>query len=1299
MNTLFDNIILSQDIFQNQLNYWKSKLGDEIREINIFDTAISTEKGKLFKHTLDAAASERLNKLANGSPIALYVAICAAFKVYLYKMTNSKQVTLLSPIMGNEKDCPYNECVMIYDELKKQDTYKDVLIKVKKSFVNAYNNQDYPVKMLLDAYQYEKAVTEVSDFSVQMNGLHSMDLTKNNSVKVAMTISAGEAISIQYEYNSSINKEEIQSFADRFAHVLSSCVQNYDKEIGKLQLLKEEEQNSILDLVNATSKSQILFQSVKDYIEETEKDFLNKVAVVTTSASITYSELNRKANQLARKLQSEGIEKGDIVGIGLNPSVELIISMLAVMKSGAAYLPIDLGIPAERLRYIIKDSNMKVLIFSKNLTNRGLDIENIIYFDKMEEAGLEEFSDQNLEVELSPEDALYIIYTSGTTGMPKGVKVLNRGVLNYIGWFKEYAGLTSKDRTMLTSSYAFDLGYTGLYSSLLGGCELSLLTKEEYTNPSFLLSYIAEHQITYMKTTPSFFRIISDHDKFQKGYFASMRLVLLGGENIDLADIMNAHIAYPDLVIANHYGPTETTIGVISTKIDFEQFEDYRKCPVLGKSITNAYAYVLNDDLNLMPLGCKGELYISGECVSGGYLNNDILTKERFLVNSYMPNYLLYKTGDFAKQFADGSIQFLGRTDNQVKIHGYRVEIGEIESALKLNDNVNDAVVMIRKDENGNHYICSYIVAYKELDITELRHFLSTYIADYMIPRFFIQLERIPLTVNGKIDYKALPEPAVVQSNVEYVAARNETEEQICKIWEEVLKCNKIGINDDFFALGGDSIKAIQVSSRLQNIGLKIELKNIIEHSTIAELVENMEELSLKRELAEEEKGTKAEVSDEALMEIQDYYCNFAEKLEVEEVYGLSPMQIVMYNNTVYGKGVTPYYHNRTLSVNSELDMNAVNKAFQLLIDQYQVLRTVYFDDSYGKIHQVSFKHRDGFVHFEDISNMNETEQKFYLDNEVRKDSLKGFNLKNDVLMRVAVYKRKEKGYFVLWSNHHMIIDGWSRMILIQKFFSNLHNVKMGNKAEISNVKFSNYIENIGKRDYGKALNYWTNFLEGYTSTALLKRKEDASFENGYAQDNVFFELNKEVTKHLNGIAASYKVTFNTLVLNMWGRLLQKMNKKDDVVFGSLVADRTIGVTDTDSSVGSFTNVIPVRMNSIGKSLEKEMSELQKKAMISHEFAYFAIEADDHFNYDNTFIENVVIFENYPIEDGLKQIYQGSEETIKDVTIFDQPHASLNLFVLPFETTLFKFSFNENIYSREYIESVANEFSKLLLSL
>jgi amino acid adenylation domain-containing protein len=450
--------------------------------------------------------------------------------------------------------------------------------------------------------------------------------------------------------------------------------------------------------------------------------------------------------------------------------------------------------------------------------------KKIIIFDELEKE-LSSLSGDNLPTVTTPGDLAYVIFTSGSTGKPKGVMITNENLINYITWFTGKTGVNEKDKTLLTSSFAFDLGYTSIYSAIMTGGQLHILPKEIYLSQDNLLNYIKAHHISCIKLTPSLFKTIVGSDDFTREMLQSLRLIVLGGEVINVEDVERIHAMGQTIRVMNHYGPTEATIGSIARFIDFENFDDYKKTPTIGQPINNTNVYILKKDLYLLPVGVPGELCISGSGLARGYMNRPELTAERFFsfFNKSYKSYRthisrrVYRTGDLARWQPNGEIEFLGRIDFQVKIRGFRIEQGEIENRLLSNKQVKEAVVIVREESSNDKYLYAYIVphdinAFQEV---ELRDYLSAELPDYMVPTYLVPLGKIPLTPNGKVDRKALPEPKTTR-NKNYVPPKNEIEKKLVEIWSEVLDKQNIGTNDNFFELGGHSLKATVLTARIK---------------------------------------------------------------------------------------------------------------------------------------------------------------------------------------------------------------------------------------------------------------------------------------------------------------------------------------------------------------------------------------------------------------------------------------------------------------------------------------------------
>ena len=408
---------------------------------------------------------------------------------------------------------------------------------------------------------------------------------------------------------------------------------------------------------------------------------------------------------------------------------------------------------------------------------------------------------------------MYIIYTSGSTGKPKGVMLEHRSMVNYAAWFTETAKLTADDRTILLSSYAFDLGYTSLYPSLLNGCVIHIADKERVQNPEALLAYLGEHQISFIKGTPSLFRMMlhAAPDHWRKACEA-LRLVVLGGEPMHAEEMRSFLQTYPHVQVLNHYGPTETCVGAVAGFVDAEQLADRSSVPV-GKPISNDKIYVLDSQLQAVPVGVPGELFISGAGLARGYLHRPDLTEERFLTNPFVDGERIYRTGDIVRLLPDRRVEFLGRADYQVKIRGYRVELEEIESHLLLHPSIRQAAVIC----NDGQTLIAYIVSEEELTLTALRDYLAKKVPDYMIPAQFAVLDQIPLTQNGKVDRLALPEiEGIINLETEYTAPLDQVEQDLIQIWEQVLRIKGVGTHYNFFDIGGNSMSLIQVHSLIE---------------------------------------------------------------------------------------------------------------------------------------------------------------------------------------------------------------------------------------------------------------------------------------------------------------------------------------------------------------------------------------------------------------------------------------------------------------------------------------------------
>ncbi|MBU3179526.1 AMP-binding protein, partial [Clostridium estertheticum] len=453
--------------------------------------------------------------------------------------------------------------------------------------------------------------------------------------------------------------------------------------------------------------------------------------------------------------------------------------------------------------------------------------------------GLYKRNNDNLDKIANEENLAYVIYTSGTTGNPKGVGIKHSNIVNYVTWFSRVAELEHIDKTMILTSLAFDLSYTGFYSALLSGCEIHIIKKEMCLEPKQLIKYMSDKDITFIKITPSLLNILVNSDCFKKvDKWNNLRFIVVGGESIKVQDVSRIHEFYNHIRIMNHYGPTETTIGCIANLMDFEANSHLT---AIGKPVNNTQVYILDKNSNLLPVGVVGEICIGGDCIGAGYIYSPELMAGKYIIKTIdNKQFKLYRTGDYGKFLSDGNIEFIGRIDNQVKIRGFRVELEEIKNVLLSHLLIKETVVTVADNNDGDKYLCAYVVMDKEMNVGDLRQYLQTRLVDYMIPSYFVQLEKIPLTPNGKIDINALPKhDESIVTGAKYEAPRNEVEEKLVAIWSKVLGIEKVGINDNFFELGGHSLKATILLGRIhKELNVEVPLKEVFSVGNIKGLSE-----------------------------------------------------------------------------------------------------------------------------------------------------------------------------------------------------------------------------------------------------------------------------------------------------------------------------------------------------------------------------------------------------------------------------------------------------------------------------
>jgi len=648
----------------------------------------------------------------------------------------------------------------------------------------------------------------------------------------------GDSLTVQLHYDPDFYRTpDVARLAQQLVALIESASTTPSAHIEELNMLCEAERLQVLFAFNDTKMEYPVDQLIVQLFEQQVEQKPEAVAVVFDEQRLTYRELNERANQLAHHLCAKGIGPEVLVGLCVDRSVEMVIGLLGILKAGGAYVPLEPAVPKERLEFLIENSQMAMMLTQQPLlTSIPAERVPVVCLDSDWEV-ISSHSKENPTSGVSGDNAAYVIYTSGSTGAPKGVVVEHKQLLAYVQAIVDRLELRDQTNFALLSTFAADLGHTVTFPAIsTGGC-LHVFSQDRATDPQYVWNYFTRHEIDCVKIVPSHISMLLA----SVTAILPLRQLILGGETTYWKLIEKINELGPQCRVYNHYGPTETTVGAVSGRVQADG-EDASSAVPLGRPIANVQVFILRDNFVPACIGEAGELYIGGHGVSRGYLKEPALTAEKFIPHPYCneAGKRLYRTGDRARYLANGQIQFLDRVDQQVKIRGFRIELGEIESTLLKHEMVKEAAVVLRQDEDADERLVAYVVAAKGQQLTsgELRTFLQTRLPDYMIPSIFVQLEYMPLTSNGKINRKDLPEPTRGREG-NYVAPRNAVEEMLCGIWSEVLKVPEVGIHDEFFDLGGHSLLGTQVVTRVQeDFGVDISLRTFFDSRTVAELSE-----------------------------------------------------------------------------------------------------------------------------------------------------------------------------------------------------------------------------------------------------------------------------------------------------------------------------------------------------------------------------------------------------------------------------------------------------------------------------
>ncbi|MEO4052784.1 amino acid adenylation domain-containing protein [Solibacillus sp. CAU 1738] len=1248
------------DVINKSKSFWNEMLAFEFERL-VFQQNKKNNESYILEVNIGKEMTNEIKNLTKDKNVMIYTLVLTVLKISLFRMFSYSHFAVGIPQYFKDEERKPNIEYLLSKQLLNTDLdFKDVLLKEKDILFNSFLYQFYPLEQLYKSNNiYEKInvfciMEELhSDFQIEnILNIPNNDITMGISVK-------GDSIFLKFYSFNYTEESQVIILKNIFVNILQQVLNDLTIKTNDIDIISEEEKNKLIEF-NNTSIPFPKSQSLSEIFEKQVENNPNHIAIVYKNEKLTYKEVNEKANILAHRLKENNVRKGDIIGLIADKSPEMIIGILAILKSGAAYLPIDYEYPEERIKYLIEDSKCEVLLVQEKLNKFDLGCK-IINFDVKDKVN--KLNANNLNTLFKGDELAYIIYTSGSTGKPKGTIIKQSSVISRVV-FNKNLNTDENDIILQLSNFVFDGSVLDIFGALLNGARLVIPEKDQILDMESLGSLIVKERITFMFITTALFHSLVD---LNLKSLRNVKTIYTGGEKIFLKHAMKAfHFLGPDK-ITNIYGPTECTIYATYYPINDIEEEDIP----IGKPISNTKLYVIGKNNKLQPIGVPGELCISGEGVASGYLNRMDLTETQFVKNPFEPDSVMYKTGDLVKWLPDGNVEFIGRIDHQVKIRGFRIELGEIENALLEFDDITEAVVLIKEIED-NKYIYAYYVAKSDYSKDFLREKLKDLLPSYMMPTKLIKVEKIPLTINGKVDRQKLLQLGDENELREYELPRNYIEKKLCEIWKDILKINDmVSINDSFFDVGGHSLNAINVIGRIhKELNVEISIKDFFRLGNIRDIGSYIASLN------------KIEYRKISKVQEKDYYeASSAQK----RIYLMQELDTAsnVYNVT------------EVMEVIGDLTVSKLTKGLMKQIETNEILRTS-FDVMEGDIVQKIHDINEIDFEIERIHVVNEKE----IDKKIRQFA-KTFSLKKAPLLRVGIITVENNRHILIFDIHHIIADGTSINILFEQL-ANYINEEDFMMNEIQYKDYSAWQKEISNNDQIKTQEkYWLDLFKDELPILNLpldyKRPNKFVFEG----DSITFKIDQYTTNKLKTLAKENDCTLYMVLLAAYSTLLSKFTNQEDLIIGTPMSGRNH--FDLKNMLGMFVNTVAIRSypeaNNTFKGYLKEIKETVLKAFDNQDYQFNELIGKLGINRDtsrNTLFDTMFAYQNleensFEIEGVEVKRYNYRSRTSKFDLTLDLTEGKNEIYC--------EFEYYTKIFKRETIERMKDCFNNLLYSI
>ncbi len=1191
---------LQGTVLEQQLDYWKQQLAglaplelplDHLRP------AIQTFHGARLQLLLPIGLSQELRALSQREGVTLFMTLLASYQVLLARYSGQYDIAVGTPIANRTHEEIegligfFINTLVLRSNLADNPSFIELLTRVRTTALSAYAHQDVPFEQVVEALQPPRdrsrsplfqvvfvlqntpeASITAEQSSVQMQEFTIERHSAQSELRMVV-IESEQGLHTTLEYNTDLfDKATIARWLFHWQQLLEGIVATPEQHVLALPMLTAAERTQMLVEWNATKEDTLLKEHCLHLLFEEEVQRVpDAIALVFEESQLSYAALNQHANQLAHYLRAQGVGPDVLVGLYVERSLEMIVGLLGILKAGGAYVPLDPTYPTDRLNFMLQDTHVPLVLTSQKLRSQlPAEQMSLICLDSDWRVIAQQPTTNPLHI-TQPQHLAYVIYTSGSTGKPKGVLVPHQSVCAILTASIQACAIGQQERIAQCASFNFDASVLEIFLALLSGSTLGLLSAEIIASGVALTSLMQYQAITALCVTPSHLEILSAAE------LPDLQTLLIGGETCPAQTLARWATGRRFLTV---YGPTEASIQATW----LQRTAPYLPGSPIGQPLANVQIYLLDAYLQPVPIGVPGALYIGGVGVVRGYLHRPDLTAERFIPDPFSatPGQRLYATGDLARYGVDGTIEFLGRQDGQVKLRGHRIELGEIEGVLSQHSLVRQSVVVLK----GKDTLEKQLVAYVVLDRTEsstagtsseLRSYLQENLPDYMLPSHFVQLDALPLTPNGKVDRNALPQPGRERQEEVgdiLIAPRNPIEEMLVIIWADLLELDQVSTADNFFELGGHSLLATQVITRLiDQVGVEIPLQTLFEEPTLAGLAARVQEV-LQQEAEYMPPPIVAVTRDQPLpLSFAQQRLWFFNQLEAD--------------SSIYNMPVA-------LRLQGPLVVEALQQSWQEVIQRHEVLRTTFGFDNGEAVQRtrLSWQEEDIFK-LTDLSHWLERAQEQEVQWWIKQEALQIFDLTRGPLVRMHVLKLAQESHILFVTMHHIISDGWSMDILLKEITTLYNAFVQGKPSPLTPlpVQYADFA--VWQRNWlqgevmEKELSYWKQQLAGMPKLTELPLDHSRPTIQRYQGERQSTMFPPELTQRLRELSRQEGVTLFMTLLSSFLVLLWRYSGQDDLVIGTPIANRNR--LELEGLIGFFANTLILRTSLVGDPTFREL--------------------------------------------------------------------------------------------------------------